>query len=68
MIRTRPQPRPAAELLLALEAEDQRLYARIAKATIRRRVVQQEIRGLRCGLSRADEEAYRKLRFIREGK
>lgn len=59
---------PVAQRLLSLEAEERKLKARMDRDLIRRRTVQQEITRLRCSLSQADAESYRRLRFIREGR
>ena len=56
----------AASRLLHLEAEDTRLCARMHKDRVRRNLIGEEITMLRCGMSDAEAERYRKIKFREE--
>ena len=65
-MRATARRRGAAERLLALEAEEHRLCARMQQDRVRRNLIGEEITALRCGLSDGEADRYRRLKFREE--
>lgn len=62
-MRATGRRRGVAERLLALEAEERRLCARMQRDRVRRNLIGEEITGLRCGLPDAEADRYRRIKF-----